>query len=320
MIERPTVLILGAGASAPYKFPSGQALLFEIANGLKQPGSELHACVATLFPDIARDSIIEFGSQLRASHHASVDAFLSSQARQNLVDMGKSAIAASLLKHEKPGELIRQPEDFNEGKWYTFLFQQMGATEEEFEKSAKNLSIITFNYDRSIEYALLQALKNSYGMGYNEIAQFIEALPVIHTYGSLGILPEFDMDNGIPYKDPTSAQQLILHTEKAFPQIQILPEDATSSRALELARFEVERASIICFLGFGFHTQNLERLFLGLNLSKKTIFATLYEAGRALEKMVFQYFRDQSVEGGKINLGINAFDAYRFLKEHPVFL
>ena len=42
MISTPTVLILGAGASKPYDFPTGRELLLEIVHGLDQPDVRLN--------------------------------------------------------------------------------------------------------------------------------------------------------------------------------------------------------------------------------------------------------------------------------------
>jgi hypothetical protein len=41
MIKRPTVLILGAGASVPFGFPSGRQVLDDVCRGLSKEANQL---------------------------------------------------------------------------------------------------------------------------------------------------------------------------------------------------------------------------------------------------------------------------------------
>ena len=56
------------------------------------------------------------------------------------------------------------------------------------------LTIITFNYDRSIEAFLFQSIKYRYKMRDDETRSVFNSLPIIHPHGILGEYPD------VPYK------------------------------------------------------------------------------------------------------------------------
>ena len=95
MIRKPTVLILGAGASAEYAFPTGRSLLLHIVHQLRL-SSRLHLDMNKCgFSD---DLIKQFCSELNASNQPSVDAFLEQhKANTDYENLGKAAIAACLI-------------------------------------------------------------------------------------------------------------------------------------------------------------------------------------------------------------------------------
>lgn len=177
MIQKRTVLILGAGASAPYGFPLGQGLLNDICNTLFNKED-----MKKLFWEMGFDEEIrnEFIQALRFSGRTSVDAFL--EHRKEFLDVGKAAIAAALIPFERHESLF--PEDL---KWYQYLFMKLNTSFEEFDLNL--ISIITFNYDRLIEHYLFTALKNSYGQSDERCAEKLSNIPIIHLYGRLGYLP-----------------------------------------------------------------------------------------------------------------------------------
>ncbi|HEY6222343.1 MAG TPA: hypothetical protein VIW26_01050, partial [Gemmatimonadales bacterium] len=90
MIKQRIVLILGAGASIPYGFPSGEALRANIIKDLSkstaQPFQLLEAA------GFEAKHITNFRSALQQSGQRSVDAFL--EHRSEFVGIGKVAIAA----------------------------------------------------------------------------------------------------------------------------------------------------------------------------------------------------------------------------------
>ena len=185
MITSPTVLVLGAGASMCFKFPSGQKLKQNILSNYNQYDLLIGQLGYT------DRNTQEFVDALRASGRTSVDAFL--EHRPDLVDIGKIEIALDLMTHEKYTLLFEA-----ENNWYDYLFQQMDCEFTDFPKN--KITFITFNYDRTLEFYLFNALINSYGKKEAEVAEILNQIPIIHVHGKLGNLPWQD-PNGRPYSD-----------------------------------------------------------------------------------------------------------------------
>ncbi len=132
MIQTQTVLILGAGASGPYGFPSGYELLIRvldlgIANQLIRAGFEA-------------GEVKQFQYSLGHSGTLSVDAFL--EHRPEFLRIGKFAIALLLIPFEDEARLFTK---YSSPGWYDYLFGQLSTDFDSF--GANRLSIITFNYD-----------------------------------------------------------------------------------------------------------------------------------------------------------------------------
>jgi len=270
MIKKKTVLILGAGASKPFGFPLGKGLRDEIVdvyNPRKVPSDELKLLMdAVSSCDIASDpDIIEqFRRALFGSLQTSVDAFLEHRFKEFEV-VGKRAIAATLLRYEQPARLayMRGRDQYDKEfipNWHELLFDAL-TTETSFEDFSKNqLSIVTFNYDRSLEFHLFDALQNSYGKSDKECADKLNAIPIVHVHGSLGSLPWQQGSSGpqLGYGAKIGGDHVYLAAEN----IKIIPEDVIDTPEYEKARTLIHRAQVVYFLGFGYGAKNLERLKL----------------------------------------------------------
>lgn len=74
MVKRPTVLILGAGASVDYDFPTGPELVQRIIPGLRDGGRLAPAILAS---DTGNSSqVTAFREDLIDSQRSSIDRFL----------------------------------------------------------------------------------------------------------------------------------------------------------------------------------------------------------------------------------------------------
>ena len=148
MINERTVFVLGAGASAPYGYPSGFKLKNEVLDYLEFESNNLVSFGYEI------DLVKSFQESLFFSATTSVDAFLEHR-YDEFLDIGKLSIARVLTKYEAPKAL------FEVYDWYQYLFDLMNAP---FDKFGSNkVSFITFNYDRSLEHFFITALKNKYG-------------------------------------------------------------------------------------------------------------------------------------------------------------
>jgi len=235
MIEEKTVLILGAGASKPYGFPLGYELRDK---AIKESvlGDVLD------FLDMPLDHYYKFTEELAHSGHSSIDAFL--EEREQWLDVGKLAIVYRLLDYERRCSLFppSQPKDH----WYETLWHKMSANS--WNRFKKNeINIITFNYDRSLEHYLGNILNNNFHI---KIETAVKALPIIHVHGDLGL-----------YKyEEYGKTKTIYEIKVASDSIKIVNETDISSKEFRKANKILIDSKRILFLGFGYHSQNMNKL------------------------------------------------------------
>ena len=70
---------------------------------------------------------------------------------------------------------------------YEYLSVKLNSSFEEFGEN--KLSIITFNYDCSLEHYLLNSLINSHEKTRDECAKALTQIPIVHVYCQLGERP-----------------------------------------------------------------------------------------------------------------------------------
>ena len=266
MITTPTVLVLGAGASVPYGYPTGAGLTDAIIAKLSHRTSNAVEILLALGV-CDRGTILSFANHLRGSTVQSVDAFLENN--DEFLDIGKVAIAQALAPLEIEENLITAP---NGGHWYEYLFNQM--LDAGFDRFKDNeLTIITYNYDRSFEHYLYTAFTHLHSCKeQNAQIEQLRAIPVIHLHGHMGLLP-WQIGNGgamFPYgfldqktrnranrRERTAAAILV----KMAEDIKIIHEANHDTEEFKLAHTAISKAKRIYFIGFGYGDTNLNRLF-----------------------------------------------------------
>lgn len=249
MITRQTTLVLGAGASIPFGFPSGLTLRNSIVARIK--GERADLLTALQNRGFSREDIFCFQTALGQSGRTSVDKFLAR--RPDLVPIGKVAIALTLALHEDPDRLFEPERD--KVNWYTYLFDKLDA---DWEHLAKNkLAVITFNYDRSLEHFLFTALKNSYKKSDQDCARLLKGFRIVHVHGQLGFLPWQDSQLVHDYTSrmPSNADEIA-------DAIKIIPEATDDTDEFVQAQGILADSERIYFLGFGYDQTNLRRLGL----------------------------------------------------------
>lgn len=256
MITKPSVLVLGAGASSPYGFPTGQGLSQSIISNLRALSKNESRGKDDWVPfletnfGIPAEVMHQFAEELRYSRIA-VDAFL--EHRPEYLQIGKLSIALCLMGHENEEKLFN-----TQRNWYDYLRLKLDAPFDEF--GGNQLSIITFNYDRSIEHYLFMVLQHTYGKSPEQCAEQINKIPIIHVHGRIGALPWQESESRAyePRLDPeyvkiASDQIIIIISEGNDSSI----EFQEAFRLLEGA----DRGKIF-FLGFGYNDTSLKRLRL----------------------------------------------------------
>lgn len=247
MIDIPVVLVLGAGASFPYGFPLGQGLRDK---ALKPPASDLPQALAGIHDSLAMQ-LPEFQSELRSARRRSVDAFL--EARPEFEALGKLVIAYHLMRIESEEKLyaVNSEED-----WYQYLIEMM--LTDGFEGFQHNkLAILTYNYDRSLEYYMFKMLKGC-GRSDAECRTAMQGIPILHLHGQLGLLPELT-DEGRRYENTIDSKRL----QHAAKGIRIVHDDSLENDdVFTEAQTRLKQAHYVIFLGFGYLAKNVERLKL----------------------------------------------------------
>ena len=273
MIKRPITLVLGAGASKPYGLPTARELLRNIR---KRLATEQKFRIRLLNSECSEREIEDLNSALGGSHVGSVDEFLEIPTHEHLVKVGKAAIAASLLPMEVALNLRPDTQDDD---WYEYIFRLMrdgAATLNDFLQNG--ISFVTFNYDRSLERFMFDALCSTYRMAPAEVAKAWTRgrMHFVHVYGSFGSLPE--LGGSLPYGTPPELSGILLR--QAADSVHIVGESGAQA-GISTAQDLLSRSERVCFLGFGYRTANVQRLELKATLRKEArVFGSVYSMMR----------------------------------------
>jgi len=297
MINVNTVLILGAGASKPFGFPTGAELVRDICDMLESADSEDFQTILRLHKR-ARE-IKRFRNGLNEAKPRSVDAWL--EHNREFLAIGKNAIACAILKRENRSNFGVTD------NWYDLLFEALNCPVDQFGEN--RVAIVTFNYDRSLEYYLHRKLLATYTPATKRFCEEqLNKIPIVHVYGCLGPVEWEDRRRMVAYGEYEDEDII----GRAAENIRIMSDKGNEDEggyfgeAHELLRRNVRA---IYYFGFGFDPTNLERLVPSLCFPGHKVLGTCYglsyQRKREVEKissrrLVF-YTRDrQSLIDSKI--------------------
>ena len=216
MINKPMVLVLGAGASVDYGYPTGGTLKELIIDD----NSKRRQSIVNQITEqkISMRDYNVFVESFKLSGQTSIDTFLEKRSEFN--DIGKLLIVIYLSSKENVSDLF----DKNRVKqdWYSYLFNIMDGNSSFDGFGDNKLSIITFNYDRSLETYLFTALRYTYKKTDHEVADVLAKIPILHVHGKLGDL-DWQSDNGITYGEIAGSSKI----KQAANSIRIISETTT---------------------------------------------------------------------------------------------
>jgi hypothetical protein len=134
------------------------------------------------------------------------------------------------------------------------IWREMAAPKDQFGKNA--VAFVTLNYDRSIEWYFSRALKAKHNYENDQAClKDLYGVRFVHGYGSLGDAHFSEH----PYGRRRPSQEEI---RKTAARLNIIHEDLADSEELSQALGLLKEAEVVCFLGYGFHELNNERLTL----------------------------------------------------------
>ena len=249
MITIPTVLILGAGASAECEFPVGRNFRNRICN--LQTNKDYHAETRDLG---RRDLATDFLDRFRHSEIGSVDRFL--EEYDEYLDVGKYAIAHVLTDIERDENVFKA--SGTTPSWYEILISSLDLDSNNYKHNA--LTILTFNYDRSLEYFFWKVFEARYRPDTRKVRRLWEQKPrIIHLHGILGAFDPID-NTGRAYFPAVSHDGPSDELRIAAEGIKIIHEVEADTEEFDAAELALRNAQRIIFLGFGFDKRNVQRL------------------------------------------------------------
>jgi len=260
MFDEQAVIILGAGASIPYGFPSGKELRKRICDSFVEKLKKYlpHAQSSYyLHPDILFKAE-EFVERFRNSSNISIDLFLSRNT--NFRKIGKTAILLEILDAEAQSKFHEDVINA-EHDWYSFLFEQMTdelTGPENYNISPNKIFIITFNYDRSLEHFLFNSVINSFGdIEQHLLIDELKKIPIIHVYGKLADLHWQNKTDSLAYGQNSD----VLIPDNYLTNINVIYEDRDREKYKNIHAM-IADSKYIYFLGFGYARENLQVLSL----------------------------------------------------------
>ena len=255
MIKTATTFVLGAGASMPYGFPSGQSLANIVCSSVSDRNNHV-SCIVRGVTGCGSTDPEELAREFRNTGLYSIDAFL--HRRPAFSKLGKALIAAALIPLEREDALFRAPDEHD---WYRYLLNHiLPPTITEF--SENNLRVVTFNFDRSFERRLFLTLRATYNLDDAAAAAATNTVEIVHVHGQLGA-PSWLTGAGRAYRGSTPVSELVTEEDVAAcaSQIHLISDELEESLPVTRARQILREESVrVCFLGFGYHPINLARL------------------------------------------------------------
>lgn len=337
MLKSKTVFILGAGASHEVGFPLGAQLKNTISTKLEfkfgsNPSKFTGNGDGRIF-QILRTKFNDYHEYFKACKQIkegiilspSIDNFIDIHKHdQKIAICGKLAIACSILEAEKQSKLYYSNNNANDSidfsklndVWYTKFYNLVTTkvAKENLEELFNNITVINFNYDRSLEHFLIHALSKNYIIGLEKAKCIVDNLAIFRPYGSIDSSVEFGSVDLPDHLDIVT--KLKTYTEQVEDQL-----------GLKQVHQAIDDSQLIVILGMAYHQNNMDLLRISTNKTVKNIYATRFGISdsdlpilrRRISKMLTQ---DNAVE--RISRRINfsgkcsdLFDEYQIsLSEH----
>ncbi len=303
MFERDTTLIVGAGASKEFNLPVGAELrdrISEKLNILYSDGATLskgdrhinHALIALSESERGRFSELQgaaWSVRDGVKQAVSIDSFLDTHRSNPDINIcGKLAILSAIIEAEFNSTLYVEPNyrpayPFNEirpldtvrGTWLDYFFQKLadGVTKENVSRIFDKISIVTFNYDRTVEHFLYLSLQNYFRIEPVEAAQVMAELNIFHPYGSVAPLEWMNTDRGVTFGGVEGASNPLTSLTQ---NIQTYTESQRDPYQVDMAKAKLSQAENIIFLGFAFHRQNMALLKTRMQHRPLRVFSSSY--------------------------------------------
>jgi len=340
MIRTETTLVVGAGANCEIEMPTGAELLNRIAAGFdfERLGSQLQTrdmvAFAHIFESVADrldttpEAMMEAGQTIRFASlvTSSIDQVLEQYGGNPLViAVGKIALAYYALQAESKSTLAIEPRAPGElplrgsENWLFQLGQLItkGVPRAQAEQCFDKLSIVCFNYDRSIEHYMPWVLNMAFGMEIEEAQQMVAThMRIIHPYGFAGPLP-WQFSSGEPIEwGAEDAEDWLALSRNFFTA----SERAKDKRFSSFLMAEIAQGRRLGFLGFGFDPMNTSMLFDRVLDHDPDVMVALLGIGKGAEKAIHYLLKRNTGVRDSDLIQIEDIKAYQLLRDNALFL
>lgn len=283
MADKRTVFIVGAGASSELGLPVGRGLLEQISRTVTVTSGErgpeirmpdrvlsalLHVIATNGRFSVAQEryiTAIALWIAQNAPLAPSIDNLLHAhESDAHIKACGKILIAHCISAAEKASKLAEVTntsghfskwDSHSSDHWLGRVFWLLaeGSSFDEFKRRLSQIDFITFNYDRCIEFFLLNAAASYFRLTSDQLGELKNSLTVLHTYGHLG-------DLGIAGEQMTGFGE-IGQIHEIASSISTFTDGMNDEAGLQAMRLSLSKADQIFFLGFGFLALNMDLLF-----------------------------------------------------------
>jgi len=281
-------LIIGAGAHAPYGFPTGKHLREDIlslgcknvartSNEVQISSGDFRKLLCALFPAkelVSHDdnkiklerTLNDFCDLFRRSAEPTIDSFLTRHIdKKTGVEgltypiLGKTIVSYIIYKYFSHINNNNHKRD-----WIEHLFDVYFKTDRDVETFFNPApKIITFNYDTYLETRIYDRLRISHHFDDIKAREYIEALSIEHIYGKM------------PYSFGNKVLEDKEIIEESIRTLKVVGEERNGKDELsnKIATC-IYKSKNIYFLGFGFDEDNTAFLFKDIadNASNKFFF------------------------------------------------
>lgn len=227
-----------------------------------------------------------FQTRFGLSEFSSIDAFLAYNPDFDL--LGRTMMAGILLRCENRRTL--------RGGWYRALFNEIVADGPDFPGAI--LSVITFNYDRSLETYLCRSFMFAFHLQEDEAWKMVDRIKIEHVYGDLGALR-----GEVPYGDHEAMG-------RAAQSVKLVRPHAQSGR-IEAIQALLKPPATLVFFGFGFDPLNLDAIGIAKNIDY-----SIHASCLGLSATRLKQAEDRL---GKIYWGARNHDVSEFFHNHNLF-
>ncbi|MDD4899548.1 MAG: hypothetical protein PHG68_03005, partial [Candidatus Omnitrophica bacterium] len=281
--------------------PLGEDLKIRVLHVLSNPNFKEALKKGYGFRPGMEDFIPAFIQDLRRDRALTIDRFLAKSSKEYQT-LGKVAIAKIITDCEDDNSI------FQSDSWYKILYKLICGYPNLENFGMNKLSILTFNYDRSLEHFLFNQLLNDYGeKNQSVILSLLKKVPIIHLHGRIHMLPWEDSREGCSFASRGFIPNIFEIAEKM-----ILPNDEI--KVLNEVYQIIEKAECIYFLGFGHDEINLRKLNISLISKCNKVFSTSYNLPLVQQRMVNNIFGDEIIRFSSVKVYdflMNEFDPFR---------